>query len=264
MAGASPMRIVIVDDDRQILKGLSSMLARGGLNFSYKLITCDNAFDALEVLAAGADLVITDLEMPGMGGLDLIGQARARGYCERFIVLTGYASFEFAQQAIRHRVNDYLLKPVNKQELFALLEKAAEQLDAAPAEGGPALPALPGFAADPPENCSGRLRRVLAYIDQNLTRDISLGALSEAVGITPSYICVLFQQEMGTTFLAHLDGVRLKRSAALLLQNPGMVVRQVAQACGFMNERHFYKVFKKRLGLTPGEFREQYGAGATA
>lgn len=256
------MRILIVDDDQSILKGLSIVIRKFDLPHSCKIFTCDNAIDALEFLASGgADLLITDLEMPVMGGLALIKEVRERGYCEHFIILTGYANFEFARQALRYEVKDYLLKPVDKQELYKLINKLSLQLHGGKNTGQPELPPLDVFLiGSGREGCSEKMRKILEYIDNHYTTDLSLNLISEIFCITPSYICILFQQELHTTFLYYLDCVRLKKSALLLLSDHDRVIKDIAAASGFMNERHFYKVFKKRLNVTPGEFRESYDA----
>ncbi len=63
---------------------------------------------------------------------------------------------------------------------------------------------------------------------------------------------------MNTTFLRYLDGLRLRKSAELLLGDRDIPISEAAESSGFMNERQFYKVFKKRVGMTPGAFRKQY------
>lgn len=261
MGAQTELRILIVDDDQSILRGLSVIIGKFQLPLPARTVTCDNAADALEILATGgADLVITDLEMPGTGGLELIRAVRERDYCRRFIILTGYASFEFARQALRYQVNDYLLKPVDKQELYALIAELAGELAGVGENVAPDLPPLEVFSVGRAGGkYSPKLTAVLDYIDGHYTTDLSLNTISEALGITAGYICILFQQELHTTFLYYLDCLRLTKSARLLLGERDRIIREVAAASGFMNERHFYKVFKKRLGTTPGEFRETYG-----
>ncbi len=253
------MRLMIVDDDQVILNGIVSIIRKSEVKA--EIITAFDGIDAIEKLkGAGADLVITDISMPGMDGLELIKEAQARRYCGRYVILTGYDEFEFARQAIRYRVNDYLLKPINKEELIDIILKVEREMTGGGVpERKMALPDIEACRVTvDPENCSDRMKKILYYINDNYNLDISLNKIGNLFNLHPNYICSLFSQELGVTFLHYLDGFRIRKSAEMLLFDNRKVVREIAEASGFMNESHFYKVFKKRVGMTPGQFRGAY------
>ncbi|MFV0400843.1 MAG: response regulator, partial [Oscillospiraceae bacterium] len=201
------MKILIVDDDLSILKGLSIIIRKFEMAEQCKIYTSDNGLDALELLSSiPIDLVITDLEMPGISGLELVKQAREHSYTGSFIILTAHADFELARQAMRYQVSDYLLKPVDKQELRRLVCQHAASMGLGEKSHPVALPSLPIFdIAAGRENCTEKLGKILEYIDKHFTIDLSLNLLAERFHITSSYICILFQQELHTTFLSYLD-----------------------------------------------------------
>lgn len=254
------MRLMVVDDDQVILKGLVNILGRMELE-NLEIMTADNAIDAIEIMKYnGADLVITDVDMPAMSGLDLIRETQHRSYCKRFIVLSGYDKFEFAQQAIRYKVLDYLLKPINKAYLTQMVKGIYDELEGISGTTVPdEITELPiyGITVEPP-NMPDSLRGILGYIQTHHNRNLSLDELSSHFGIHANYICSLFQKHMHTTYLKYLDCLRLQSSVELMIRKPKMPMEQIASAAGFMNERHFYKVFKKRIGMTPGTLREKY------
>lgn len=109
--------LIIVDDEGAIRRGLSSSVGWDSLGIA----VAGTAADGEEALAlmdtARPDLVVTDIKMPGMSGLDFIAACRDRGYAARFIILSGFNDFEFARAAIRYGVKSYLLKPVRIAEL---------------------------------------------------------------------------------------------------------------------------------------------------
>ncbi len=119
------MKIVLVDDEQLIVDGLKKIISR---QFpEAEILTFTDPVKALDSLKNGpADLLITDIRMPGMTGLELIRQAKDAGveYCS---VLTGLNDVPLLQESIRLQVCDYLIKPVNKEELYALIRRTREQ-----------------------------------------------------------------------------------------------------------------------------------------
>src|SRR5699024_6391906 len=107
------LKLMIVDDEPLILKGLKKMIDKKNTSWTNVLSAVDGV-DALEKLEEfQPDLLMTDIRMPEMNGFELINIVKRRGFCKRFIILTGYDEKEYLHRAIRSRVIDYLLKPVN-------------------------------------------------------------------------------------------------------------------------------------------------------
>jgi Response regulator containing CheY-like receiver domain and AraC-type DNA-binding domain len=251
---------MIVDDDQVILSGLAGIIKKFNIPNSEIIIAFDG-IDALEKLKGlGADLVITDISMPGMNGLELIKEAKALHYCNRFVILTGYDEFEFARRAIKYQVNDYLLKPINKDELLEIIHKVENEINGHDKPGKKlVLPDIDVCISTLDRKCcSEKMVKILEYIDGNYAFDISLNQIGKEFNLHPNYICSLFS-EQDTTFLHYLEGVRIRKSIELLLYEKDKTIKDIATVSGFMNERQFYKVFRKRVGSTPGQFREMYG-----
>ena len=90
---------------------------------------CVNAAEALALLQdTKPDLIVTDIRMPGIDGLEMMVQARARGFGGEFVVVSGYGDFEYAQKALRIGVAGYLLKPVEPEEAGLVLENVRQRL----------------------------------------------------------------------------------------------------------------------------------------
>ena len=116
------MKIMVVDDEVKICNGVARFIRKRWPEVEVSIIS--NAIDALASIRHQLpDLLITDLRMPEMDGLELMQQARELGV-QHSIVLTGYDEFDLMQQAIRLRAQDYLLKPVDKEQLFQAVETA--------------------------------------------------------------------------------------------------------------------------------------------
>ncbi|MDF2835094.1 MAG: two component transcriptional regulator, AraC family [Paenibacillus sp.] len=123
------MRILIVDDEQEIRGGIRHLLERSALEARLEIVGA--ASDGREaMLIAGSrqvDLIITDIRMPGMSGLELIREVRAAHPSIRFVMLSGYDDFAYAREAMRHGALDYLLKPVVERELLGIVERLIEQ-----------------------------------------------------------------------------------------------------------------------------------------
>jgi len=109
--------IIIAEDEPKLLRHIKSKLEEAAKDF--KIIACaENGREALELIRElNPDVLFTDIVMPGMDGLDLIKKLRSESYELPIVILSGYDDFTYAQQAIKYSVRDYLLKPLNEDEL---------------------------------------------------------------------------------------------------------------------------------------------------
>ncbi|MGG4219066.1 response regulator transcription factor [Paenibacillus jamilae] len=123
------IRVVIVDDEPKLRQGLQTLIPWKSLGFTV-IATAANGKEALEVIEEKApDVVIVDIRMPVMDGLQLIEHLRSGGHHMHFIILSGYADFEYAKQAIQYGVFDYLLKPVDIDEMSSSLKRIRERIE---------------------------------------------------------------------------------------------------------------------------------------
>ena len=120
---------MVIDDEEMIRWGVRDLLNWEAEGFVF----CEDGEDGKDglrkLLQHHPDLALVDIKMPGMGGLELIHEAKEAGYEGCFIILTGYAEFEFAQSALRHGVKEYLLKPIDDAELLGCVQRIREELN---------------------------------------------------------------------------------------------------------------------------------------
>lgn len=129
------MNIVILDDEAIICEGLSAMLAAHGGKLWNLFATYHDAEEALETCDWDkVDLLIADINMPGLTGLELLSTLRDRGYETQVIIISGYTQFEYAQRALHHDALDYIVKPICPEKIFMAIEKAEKKLAARNAE----------------------------------------------------------------------------------------------------------------------------------
>ncbi len=149
---AAPYRVFLIDDEPWVLKGLSALLRWEDEGFVIDG-QYTNALTALEdILRLRPDAVITDITMPRIDGLELIERARGAGYEGCFVILTGYDEFAYAQKAIEQQTFSYLLKPIDRSEVRAVMCKLRHELDDR---------LLRAIAAEPDGDNAALLRRLL-------------------------------------------------------------------------------------------------------
>ncbi|GGE02013.1 response regulator [Paenibacillus nasutitermitis] len=123
------IRIAVIDDEELIRLGLAKIIGR--IDPAYQVVgVWSSGREALGHLEeTEVDLILTDIRMPQMDGLEMIAELRRRGSTARVAILSGYSDFSYAREALRHNVEDYLLKPVNQDELMRLLARVAEKVE---------------------------------------------------------------------------------------------------------------------------------------
>lgn len=123
------MRILIVEDEAKIRTGMSKLISA---HTAHTIVgEAKNGKEGLElILRLHPELVISDIRMPVMGGLEMLEAAKREGMKCHFIILSGYSEFEYAQRALRSGVDDYLLKPLAAEDVTAVLEKIQSRVQA--------------------------------------------------------------------------------------------------------------------------------------
>lgn len=120
------LKLVIADDERVIRQSLYTMIDWEALGITVVGL-CQNGVEAYEaILDEYPDLVLTDIKMPGLTGLELIAKAHEAQLDTRFVILSGYADFEFAKEAMRYGVRHYLLKPTNPEQVTKIMSEARD------------------------------------------------------------------------------------------------------------------------------------------
>lgn len=121
------LKVVIADDEARVCSLIRMLIDWDTIGLELAGVA-SNGIEALELVEkCRPDILITDIRMPGCNGLELIQQAKAAAPQLEVIIISGYAHFEYAQSAIRFGVSDYLLKPINQQQLDSTLKKMAER-----------------------------------------------------------------------------------------------------------------------------------------
>lgn len=122
-------KLILADDEADVREGLAEQIDWAGLGFMV-MDTAENGKEAAELIEKHVpDVVVTDIQMPFMSGLQLSDWIRTHYPSTKIIILTGFEEFEYAQQAIRLQIDEYLLKPFSSGELAEVLRKVKRNID---------------------------------------------------------------------------------------------------------------------------------------
>lgn len=228
--------ILVVEDEAIIRQGLKVLLEQviGG----FRVVEAKSGEEGIVMFHQRMPhLIVTDIRMGGMDGLAFIAKVRQISKDVPIIILSGHSDFEYARTAMRYGITDYLLKPINRIELSEVISEIFKE------------------TKEESMTVSKQFQDILKFIDDHLSREITLGHIADHVYLNPQYVGQLFKSELGTTFTEYITEERLKR-AKKLLKETNFKVYEVAQLSGYKSPKHFMTVFKQETGMTPKGFRE--------
>jgi two-component system response regulator YesN len=254
-------RVLLVDDEEWALVGIRKIFKWREKGFEIMGETTDSEEAFKIICEQKPDVIFTDIRMPEISGIDLIKMTRDKGLTAEFIIISGFADFSYAQEALRQGAFDYRLKPLQYDEVDGILDKLFAHLEQKSNRE------RMGKSAEAVSNTGDILQReqidanenfkdLLMFIYQNYNQELYLKELSAKFFINETYCCELFRKVTGRTFSEYINSLRIKK-AYDLLDTTGLTVDEVAREVGYKDYYYFNKVFKKYTGLTPFKYRRK-------
>lgn len=271
------MKILVVDDEYVVRMGIRTIIQRSEKDWVVTGEAVDG-IDAIEQIEKEApDVVITDIRMPEMDGIELTKQIAIKYPHILVIIISGYAEFEFAQEAVRIGAIDYILKPTKPEILLEILNRAQKVIDDREAKRQEEenlrreLELLRKelkvreadtyeYSIEDRSKKGSQHRKVIElaieYMKQNYAQDLTLKHMSDVLCMNHSYFCNLFRQETGRSFSKYLTEIRIEKAKEFLISRVDLKSYEVADLVGYKDSKYFCQIFKKMVGVTPTEFRE--------
>jgi len=236
--------LLFVDDDPLIAESFRDILDWERMSLNAPYIAYSYA-QALQIFAdTRIDILVSDIEMFGNNGLDLV-EWTSRHYPRTLCCfLTCHARFDYAQRAIQLETHGYLLKPIDEEELEELLAKFVTKLkrmkNSAPAEKDPGQSSL--------------VRSAVSYIKMNLCKTINREAISQELHISGGRLSRIFNQEVGMSISEYITECRVERAMDLLAAT-NLTITEIGAQVGYNYPAYFTKAFRDKVGLTPHQYR---------
>ena len=253
------LKVLIVEDEEVIRYGL--MLTINWVDMGcYVVGSAQDGVEGLQMIKElSPDIVLTDIKMPRMNGLQMIKEA-ANYYSFKIIILTSYSEFDFAKRAIGLKVSDYLLKPVDERMLRDVIERIYRDLDMTPniSENDKKVSALTELERSGVVFNSNAIQSVYVIkavekIIENYREKNSIEMIAEELGVSGSYLSRKFKESFGKSYLDVLNQYRIQQSIRLLSEGTYRIY-EVSYMCGFNDYKHFCNVFKKYMSIAPSQY----------
>ncbi|MCI9083612.1 MAG: response regulator [Lachnospiraceae bacterium] len=244
-------RIFLADDEVWEMKGMKKIIQQMGL----PLLVDGEAEDGIAAWEGlrqkHPDILLADIRMPGFTGLELVQKMRQEGMNTKVIFISGYAEFSYAQKALRMGVSEYLIKPVEEEELREILEELVREL-----EGERQEQEAPQAKKDKNVK-SSVIQNIIQEIENCYSGNITLKSLADKYYISDSRLSVQLKEQLGMSFPNYLASLRIQK-AKELMEDENLSLEAVAKMVGFKDYFYFNKVFKKMEGISPSKFRKKF------
>lgn len=239
--------VIVVEDEEVIGKNVEKKInSLEGAFFVRKL--CKNGRDALrEMEKSPVDVVVTDIKMPVMDGLQLIRELKEKYATVKVVILSGYNDFEYAKEALIYQVKDYLLKPVEMEELKKTLGRVQAELD------GDYQTFTGSFSHPSPEQMTERIK---SFILNNYRKELNLLSIAKSMGYSPEHLSRVFKKQSGQSVVKYITMLRINEAKKMLLSDANLDVGLIGQSVGYSDALYFSRVFQKSTGVSPSEFRK--------
>lgn len=244
--------LIIVDDEFYIRKMLMQSIPWNEIG--YEVIgEAEDGISALKLIdELKPDAALVDINMPQMSGLELIENIVKSNPYISMVILTAYDQFSYAKEAIRLNVFDYLLKPIDPDEIQEVFLRMKSQIEKNREERARQENQTQG-ADRSGESLVESIRRDI--LTEYGNPDFSIKMLSQKYHMNQNHMCTVFKKSTGNTIMEELIERRMQIAQMLILENPGMSFSEIARAVGYGDPLYFSKAFKKKTGISPRSFR---------
>ncbi|NHN30246.1 response regulator transcription factor [Paenibacillus agricola] len=241
-------KLVLVDDEVEIRNGLSQYFPWNDIGFDV-VGSFENGKQALAYIDAHhVDVMLCDIKMPIMTGLEVAKELHSRKSKIKMILLSGHKDFEYAKQALSYDVKGYIVKPTKYNELYEHFTKLKQEMDKVEEEqtGKQSLNEKGTFN----EKVIATIR---SYVEQNY-KQATLEEAAALVRMNSYYVSRYFKENTGQNFSDFVAEVKMNK-ATELLKDIRYKTYEISEMVGYSHAKNFTRTFKKHFGMSPREFR---------
>lgn len=249
-------RVLIVEDDTALRFLCRQMKEWKEYGFAV-LAEASNGKEALELLKTQSfDLIMTDIRMPFMDGLELLEKLQEMKYPAFTVLVSSYDEFEYARKGMVLGCQDFLVKPISNKKLGEVLERISHTMKEQGKQEesdellNQVLQAL-GVAVDK----QGFLYRLCDYLTKHMEENVTMEDAAEYMNLSKDYLGKNVKQYSGRTFPALYTFMKMEY-AKQLLETESYKNYEISRILGYSSPDYFTKIFKEYTGTTPSKYRK--------
>lgn len=244
--------VVLVDDDVIVIEFLMKVIPWQDYGFQVVANFQDSSDALIFMLENPYDVLITDIGMPKLNGIELIEKLKSSKINSYNVILSCHDEFTFAQQAIKLEAYDYILKEsMEESNIIDLLDRLKNRIDQERYSSNQHLK-VTQFLEMTTRNED--VIKAQKYVQTHLGEKISLTEVAEHLHLNSSYFSRMYKKETGEGFIEYVTRVKMEKALELLDQSI-KTVEQIAYELGFESKSYFLKTFKRFYGLSPKSFK---------
>lgn len=252
---------LIVDDEVVVVRALKRRVNWGQFGID-QVFEANSMKQAIEIFKEKEiDILLCDIEMPEGTGLELFEWVKGYFPYVECIYVTCHPDFEYIRTAMRLGSFDYLLKPIDYEELSEVLARAIKRSEANQIVKEHVHQKARKYFQEETGLVRGSadvIEKIKQYVKAHIQEEISMGDIAEVVYLNPQYMVRLFRKQEGISILEYITNVRI-RMATKLLRETDYSIQQVADLAGYSNYSYFSRVYKKITGKSPQEYKKECG-----
>lgn len=260
------MHKILIADDEVIERTVLEKKLKKYYSDTCKILVAQNGRQALEIFEQDhPQIVILDIEMPGINGLEAAKEIRKKSRSCSIIFLTAFDEFSYAKAAISVHALDYLLKPCDERELINSVDEAirlsrVSRPEPSSEESAAQHRSSESRTSEEQPADESRQEETLAYIAQHYMEDLAVKDIAGYLGYSEAYFCKIFKQSFGHSFVSYLTDYRMQK-AEELMRTSRLSIKEIGKTVGYPDPNYFTKVFRRVRGVSPSEFRESGVSG---
>jgi two-component system response regulator YesN len=250
-------RLLVVDDEPFIRKGIVTLISFSELGIG-EVMEASNGLDALEkVRSFEPQILLCDINMPKLNGLEFAKIVKEEKPWIKIGMITGYDYFEYAKQALKIGVEDYILKPVSKQDVYEVLVKLIKKVQQEEMMKEVYQTIHKENEQSVEIDGTGYKKKIQEIIDEQFDKEeFSLSFLASKLGLTNSYLSSLFKKIYGIPFQDYVLNERLEKGKLLLLST-SLKNYEIAEKIGIRDPNYFSTLFHKKFGESPNQYKRK-------
>ncbi len=237
------LNVYIADDEVWIILGLKKLLEKIDID-SYVVGNANNGLTAKEEIEMfKPDVVFTDIRMPGLSGLELLQAIPEVSPDSKVVIITGFAEFNYAKEAVKYHAFDYLLKPIKEEDLTRVMTAIVKDRGESENEESE----TPSY--------DKMIDNVVSDIREHYMEDLSLTSLAAKYNISMGHLSRMIKEHLQVNFSDYIATLRIQR-AKELLRDDSISIQEIGEIVGYNDYFYFTKVFKKIEGISPSKYRK--------